>query len=246
MYMAILSVYILKSCLNWTRRDCTDTCRYLLKFAPRNKIPPPRKENSSRKWTIPLGNWNRFASRKENYAVISNNCKIKRGKLRGIDAWIRGKTRSMFSRCPARPTQREDAPKRSRDSTAPAWPCDAIGEPGSSSARHSVSPQHRMRLYVFTVRTLLGKTTYHGSSRSSRVNLLVERNLFERAKTRNTRSTESRGTSRLSARCNVSSSCSPRSVEIDRSELSVEERKVSRNTELRERKAREIERRKIS
>jgi len=43
---------------------------------------------------------------------------------------------------------REDVPAAQRDSQAPAWPSDVIGEPGSSSStRHSVSPRRSRRLH---------------------------------------------------------------------------------------------------
>lgn len=51
---------------------------------------------------------------------------------------------------------REDAPAAWRDSQAPAWPGDVIGEPGSSSStRHSVSPRHSRRLYCVFLHTPL-------------------------------------------------------------------------------------------
>ena len=42
-----------------------------------------------------------------------NNCKIKRGNEGESTRGFAEKRESMFSRSPARPTQREDAPKRS-------------------------------------------------------------------------------------------------------------------------------------
>lgn len=53
------------------------------------------------------------------------------------------------------PLPGEDAPAAWRDSQAPAWPGDVIGEPGSSSStRHSVSPRHSRRLYARMLPTL--------------------------------------------------------------------------------------------
>lgn len=66
--------------------------------------------------------------------------------LKRIRREIKGKARSRFSRHRIQSTQKR-CPEAKRDSTAPAWPCDVIGEPGSSVARHSVSPQRRRRLY---------------------------------------------------------------------------------------------------
>lgn len=74
-------------------------------------------------------------------------------------------------------------PRSKRDSTAPAWPCDAIGEPGSSSARHSVSPQHRTRLYVFAA--YIARQTNITEVIEARVNWRWSRiNVFERVKIR--------------------------------------------------------------